>query len=101
RRAGESPRQPDGRASDHRRRVPQAVLPRRGAREGRRAHEGGVTIRVAVADDHPLMLDALEWLFKSQPDIVLVARCTSGAEAIGALVEHRPDILLLDLKMPG
>jgi two-component system nitrate/nitrite response regulator NarL len=60
-----------------------------------------MTIRVAVADDHPLMLDALEWLFKSQPDIVLVARCTSGAEAVAALVEHRPDILLLDLKMPG
>ena len=60
-----------------------------------------MTIRVAVADDHPLMLDALEWLFKSQPDIVLVARCTSATEAVGALVEHRPDILLLDLKMPG
>jgi DNA-binding NarL/FixJ family response regulator len=60
-----------------------------------------VTIRVAVADDHPLMLDALEWLFKSHDDIVLVARCGSGAEAVRALVEHRPDVLVLDLKMPG
>jgi len=60
-----------------------------------------VTIRVAVADDHPLMLDALEWLFKAHPDIVLVARCGSGVEAVRALAEHRPDVLLLDLKMPG
>jgi DNA-binding NarL/FixJ family response regulator len=59
------------------------------------------TIRVVMADDHPLILDALENLFRLEPDLEVVARCRDGVEALTAVKQHRPDVLVLDIRMPG
>ncbi len=58
-------------------------------------------IRVVLADDHPLVLDALEQLFRLEGDIQVVARCTTGVEVPGAVRRLRPDVLILDLLMAG
>jgi DNA-binding NarL/FixJ family response regulator len=60
-----------------------------------------MSIRVALADDHPLFLDGLEQLLALEPDIEVVARCVDGEEILRAVRELKPDVLLLDLQMPG
>jgi len=60
-----------------------------------------MTMRVVLADDHPLFLDGLEQLLRLEPDVEVVARCIDGEEALKAVRELAPDILLLDLRMPG
>jgi two-component system, NarL family, nitrate/nitrite response regulator NarL len=57
-------------------------------------------IRLVLADDHPIILDGLEALFRLEPDIGVVARCINGEEALMAVSRHRPDVLLLDLHLP-
>ena len=58
-------------------------------------------IRLVLADDHPLILDALEDLFTAEPDITVLARCRTGEEALQARGKHQADVLVLDLRMPG
>ena len=58
-------------------------------------------IRVALADDHPIVLDGLEQLFRLEPDINVVARCRNADEALRAVRTASPDVLVLDLLMPG
>jgi len=58
------------------------------------------TIRVAMADDHPLMLKALEDLFRGEPDFTVVAQGHDGEEALQIVRSHRPDIVVLDVRMP-
>lgn len=58
-------------------------------------------IRLVVADDHPLILDALENLFHLEPDFQVLARCRDGEETLQAVRQHRPDIVILDIRMPG
>jgi DNA-binding NarL/FixJ family response regulator len=58
-------------------------------------------MRLVLADDHPLVLDGLEQLFRLERDIEVVARCRDGHEALRAVRQHRPDLLILDIKMPG
>lgn len=60
-----------------------------------------MSIRIAIADDHPIVLDGLEQLFKLEPDLSVVARCRNADEALTALRAHAPDVLVLDLLMPG
>jgi DNA-binding NarL/FixJ family response regulator len=59
------------------------------------------TIRVILADDHPLVLNGLYHLLLEHQDFQVLDRCTSGADALAAALRHRPDILVLDLLMPG
>jgi len=59
-----------------------------------------MTIRIAVADDHPFILDGLEQLFRNESDIEIVARTTNGEEALEAVERLRPDVLVLDVRMP-
>ena len=54
-----------------------------------------------AVDDEPLALRRLELLLLRTPDVCLVARASSVPEALAAIDEHRPDVLLLDIKMPG
>lgn len=57
-------------------------------------------IRVAIADDHPVVRDGLRALFASMPDVELVAEATTGYEAVRAAVTTMPDVLVMDLRMP-
>jgi DNA-binding NarL/FixJ family response regulator len=60
-----------------------------------------VPVRLILADDHPIVLDGLEQLFRAQKDFTVVARCRDGAETLRAVRQHRPDVLLLDIRMPA
>jgi DNA-binding NarL/FixJ family response regulator len=60
-----------------------------------------MAIRLVLADDHPIVLDGLTQLFSVEPDCEVVARASSGVEALQAVRKHRPDILVLDIRMPG
>jgi DNA-binding NarL/FixJ family response regulator len=59
------------------------------------------SIRVVVVDDHPLVLEGLYHLLREYPEFDVVHRCLSGVEAVTAVRQHKPDILVLDLHMPG
>jgi DNA-binding NarL/FixJ family response regulator len=60
-----------------------------------------VPLKLVLADDHPIVLDGLEQLFRAQKDITVVARCQDGVETLRAVRQHRPDVLLLDIRMPA
>jgi len=60
-----------------------------------------VPVTVVLADDHPLMRKALNDLLSSERDFTVLAQCANGDEALRAVREHRPDILVLDVRMPG
>jgi len=59
-----------------------------------------VPIRLVLGDDHPIVLDGLENLFRLEPDFRVVARCVNGEECLVAVRRHQPDVLVLDLRMP-
>jgi DNA-binding NarL/FixJ family response regulator len=59
-----------------------------------------MTIRLVVADDHPFILDGLEQLFRAEADIEIVARTTDGEQALRAVQTYKPDVLVLDVRMP-
>jgi two-component system, NarL family, nitrate/nitrite response regulator NarL len=58
-----------------------------------------VSIRLVLADDHPIVLHGLQQLFARQGDFTVVAACADGATAVDAVRTHRPDVLVLDLRM--
>jgi len=60
-----------------------------------------MSIRLVLADDHPLILDALESRFRLEHDFQVLACCANGEETLQALRHHRPDVLILDIRMPG
>src|SRR5213592_3267062 len=57
-------------------------------------------IRVLVADDHVTVLEGLAALIGRQPDMMVVAQASNGREAVDLWRKHRPDVALLDLRMP-
>jgi DNA-binding NarL/FixJ family response regulator len=57
-------------------------------------------ISLVLADDHPLVLDGLEGLFDQEPDFQVLARCTDGEQALQAVHDLAPDVLVLDIRMP-
>ncbi len=58
-------------------------------------------IRVLVADDHPSFVRALTMLLDGEDDIEVVATAHDGEAAVAAAIENRPDVVLMDLNMPG
>jgi DNA-binding NarL/FixJ family response regulator len=58
-------------------------------------------IRVLVADDHAVVRGGLEQLLSTAPDIEVVAMVADGEEAVAAVARERPDVVLMDLSMPG
>ena len=58
-------------------------------------------IRIVVADDHPIFRDGLCKLLALEEDFEVVAQAQDGRQVLEVLQQHEPDILLLDLKMPG
>jgi two-component system NarL family response regulator len=57
-------------------------------------------IRIVVADDHAIMREGLVIILNNQPDMKVVAECGDGEEAVSLVLEHRPDVAILDLQMP-
>lgn len=57
-------------------------------------------ITVVIADDHPVVLMGLDSLFALEADFSVVERARDGEEALDATLEHKPDVLLVDLRMP-
>lgn len=58
-------------------------------------------ISLVIADDHPLILAGLASLIESEPDLALLGQGTSAAEAVALYERLRPDVMLVDLNMPG
>ena len=57
-------------------------------------------VRVVVADDHPLFRRALVEMVRERPELELVAHSANGREALDEIRAHRPDVAVLDVRMP-
>ncbi|WP_330270252.1 response regulator transcription factor [Lentzea sp. NBC_00516] len=58
-------------------------------------------IRVLLVDDHPVVRFGLRTILEAQEDLTIVGECGSGSEAVRLASELQPDVVLMDLKMPG
>lgn len=58
------------------------------------------TIRILIADDHPIVRQGLVAILNDQPDMSIVAEVNNGEEAIAQFRLHQPDVAILDLQMP-
>jgi DNA-binding NarL/FixJ family response regulator len=61
----------------------------------------GNAIRIILVDDHPMMRDGLRFAVQTQPDMQVVAEAGNGATAIELVKTHQPDVVLMDISMPG
>jgi DNA-binding NarL/FixJ family response regulator len=61
----------------------------------------GQTVRVVVADDHQVVRTGFAALLDTQPDFTVLATASDGAEAVRLSRELRPDVVLMDVRMPG
>jgi DNA-binding NarL/FixJ family response regulator len=59
------------------------------------------TIRILSVEDHPVFREGLSTILGSQPDMILVAQASTAEEAIAEFRRHRPDVTLMDLRIPG
>jgi DNA-binding NarL/FixJ family response regulator len=57
-------------------------------------------IRVVIAEDQRLLRESLATLLDAEPDLTVVATAASGDEAVAEVVRHRPDVVLMDIRMP-
>ena len=57
-------------------------------------------IRIFCVDDHPLMREGVAAIIRNEPDMVMVAEASTGHEAILRFREHRPDVTLMDIRLP-
>lgn len=60
-----------------------------------------IKLRTLIIDDEPLALKLLGSKLKNIPEIEIVAQCNNGREAIAATIEFEPDLIFLDIQMPG
>jgi len=58
-------------------------------------------VRIVLVEDNDVFRDALELLFGMRTDVQVVASVGDGAAAVSAALEHRPDVVLMDYRLPG
>ena len=59
------------------------------------------TIRTLIVDDEVLARDNVQALLASDPEIQIIAQCSNGTQALEAIKQHQPDLIFLDVQMPG
>jgi two-component system response regulator NreC len=64
-------------------------------------YDGGKRIRCVLADDHALLRHGVRRLLEEAPDFSVVGEAADASEALKQVIQHRPDIVLLDISMPG
>ena len=67
----------------------------------RAPQDGPDPIRIVVADDHPIVRAGIVGLLETAPGIEVVGEAADGAEAVALAASERPDLVLMDLRMPG
>jgi DNA-binding NarL/FixJ family response regulator len=60
-----------------------------------------MTVNVLVVDDHPVVRAGLRGMLAADPDITVAGEASSGEEALARIEHERPDVILMDLQMPG
>jgi len=58
-------------------------------------------IRALIIDDEPLARERVRTLLREEPDVEVIAECANGNEAVTAIKKHSPDLIFLDVQMPG
>ena len=62
---------------------------------------GAAPIKLLIADDHPVVRDGLSSMFARDPEFEVLGEAADGAEAVRLAQALRPDVVLMDLRMPG
>jgi len=68
---------------------------------GTAANAGSAPIRIMIADDHPVVREGFASMLETEPDMAVVGQAHSGEEALELFRRVRPDVTLMDLRMPG
>ena len=57
--------------------------------------------QILLADDHQVIIDGLKALLSGEPDLAVIGQATDGLQVVPKVLELQPDVLVLDLMMPG
>ena len=79
----------------------EATLPAQRGRRDRPERPPPALVRIVVADDHQVVRAGFAALLGTQPDFTVVGTAADGAEAVRLCRELRPDVVLMDVRMPG